>query len=136
VCSFPFAMHSPKCYFQLSANFEGFQLVLIADIHEQPELHLRVQPFSFSAKDWSAEVCLARRCIMRDLNVLHLQLRASTAFDVRLNYWNLTNSRWEPRTCWGRLHYDVTDSNRPVVIDPWKFGVEVRKAWLHLSLRR
>jgi vacuolar protein sorting-associated protein 13A/C len=46
---------------QLTANFEGFQLVLIADIHEQPEIHLRVKPFMAVAKDWSGEVRLGYR---------------------------------------------------------------------------
>ena len=41
---------------QLKASFDGFRLVLIGDMHEQPMLHLKVKPFIVGAKDWSGEV--------------------------------------------------------------------------------
>jgi vacuolar protein sorting-associated protein 13A/C len=41
---------------QLKGSFDGFRLVLIGDLHEQPMLHLRVKPFIIGAKDWSGEV--------------------------------------------------------------------------------
>ena len=41
---------------QFKGSFEGFRLVLIGDLHEQPLLHLRVKPFILGAKDWSGEV--------------------------------------------------------------------------------
>lgn len=43
---------------QLRATIDGFRLVLIGDLHEQPMLHLRVKPFEMTAKDWSGEVSL------------------------------------------------------------------------------
>ena len=43
-------------HFQFKGSFEGFRLVLIGDLHEQPLLHLRVKPFILGAKDWSGDV--------------------------------------------------------------------------------
>ncbi|KAA1471483.1 DUF1162-domain-containing protein [Dentipellis sp. KUC8613] len=65
---------------QLNASFEGFRLILIGDLHEQPMLHLKVNPFNFTVKDWSRA------------------LQASATFATSINYWNLTNSHWEPLT--------------------------------------
>ena len=45
---------------QFTGSFEGFRLVLIGDLHEQPLLHLRVKPFILGAKDWSGEVRLGK----------------------------------------------------------------------------
>ncbi|TCD71537.1 hypothetical protein EIP91_008918 [Steccherinum ochraceum] len=63
---------------QLKGSVDGFRLVLIGDVHEQPMLHLRVKPFILGAKDWSGE------------------LQATATFAVHISYWNLTNSHWEP----------------------------------------
>ncbi|KAI0724570.1 vacuolar protein sorting-associated protein 13 [Cerioporus squamosus] len=63
---------------QFKGSFEGFRLVLIGDLHEQPLLHLRVKPFILGAKDWSGE------------------LQATSTLSVHISYWNLTNSHWEP----------------------------------------
>jgi len=41
---------------KLKASFDGFRLVLIGDLHEQPMLHLKIKPFIVGAKDWSGEV--------------------------------------------------------------------------------
>jgi vacuolar protein sorting-associated protein 13A/C len=41
---------------QLKGSFDGFRLVLIGDMHEQPMLHFKVKPFIVGAKDWSGEV--------------------------------------------------------------------------------
>lgn len=41
---------------QLKGSFDGFRLVLIGDLHEQPMLHLRIKPFIVGAKDWSGKV--------------------------------------------------------------------------------
>jgi hypothetical protein len=41
---------------QLKGSFDGFRLVLIGDLHEQPMLHLRIKSFIVGAKDWSGEV--------------------------------------------------------------------------------
>jgi len=42
---------------QLKASFDGFRLILIGDLHEQPLLHLVIKPFLLSLSDWSGEVC-------------------------------------------------------------------------------
>ncbi|RDX55846.1 vacuolar protein sorting-associated protein 13 [Lentinus brumalis] len=63
---------------QFKGSFDGFRLVLIGDLHEQPLLHLRVKPFILGAKDWSGE------------------LQATSTLSVHTSYWNLTNSHWEP----------------------------------------
>ncbi|KAH9944371.1 vacuolar protein sorting-associated protein 13 [Epithele typhae] len=63
---------------QFKGSFEGFRLVLIGDLHEQPLLHLRVKPFILGAKDWSGE------------------LQATSTLSTHISYWNLTNSHWEP----------------------------------------
>ena len=41
---------------KLKGSFDGFRLILIGDLHEQPMLHLKVKPFIIGAKDWSGEV--------------------------------------------------------------------------------
>ncbi|KAG7099216.1 hypothetical protein E1B28_001083 [Marasmius oreades] len=66
------------CKEQLKASFDGFRLVLIGDMHEQPMLHLKVKPFIIGAKDWSGE------------------LSTTTTLATQISYWNLTNSHWEP----------------------------------------
>ncbi|KIM48205.1 hypothetical protein M413DRAFT_439924 [Hebeloma cylindrosporum] len=63
---------------QLKGSFDGFRLVLIGDLHEQPMLHLKVKPFIVGARDWSGE------------------LHATTTMTTGITYWNLTNSHWEP----------------------------------------
>jgi vacuolar protein sorting-associated protein 13A/C len=39
----------------LKGSSDGFRLVLIGDLQEQPMLHLKIKPFSFAARDWSEE---------------------------------------------------------------------------------
>ncbi|KAJ7597035.1 vacuolar protein sorting-associated protein 13 [Mycena floridula] len=63
---------------QLKASFDGFRLVLIGDMYEQPMVHLKVKRFIVGAKDWSGE------------------LHATTTLSTQISYWNLTNSHWEP----------------------------------------
>ncbi|KAG1749982.1 vacuolar protein sorting-associated protein 13 [Suillus paluster] len=63
---------------QLKASFDGFRLILIGDMHEQPMLHLKIKPFIVGARDWSAD------------------LRAAATLATQISYWNLTNSHWEP----------------------------------------
>jgi vacuolar protein sorting-associated protein 13A/C len=41
---------------QLKASFDGFRLILIGDLHEQPLLHLVIKPFALNLNDWSGEV--------------------------------------------------------------------------------
>ena len=40
----------------MKGSFDGFRLILIGDLHEQPMLHLRIKPFIVETKDWSGEV--------------------------------------------------------------------------------
>lgn len=40
----------------LKATIEGFQLVLIGDLHELPLLHLHTKPFTATVNDWSGDV--------------------------------------------------------------------------------
>ncbi|KAF8974033.1 vacuolar protein sorting-associated protein 13 [Flammula alnicola] len=63
---------------QMKGSFDGFRLILIGDLHEQPMLHLKVKPFIIGAKDWSGE------------------LHSTTTMTTLITYWNLTNSHWEP----------------------------------------
>ncbi|KAH7883589.1 vacuolar protein sorting-associated protein 13 [Phlebopus sp. FC_14] len=76
---------------QMKASIDGFRLILIGDMHEQPMLHFNVKPFTVIAKDWSSE------------------LQASAILEMQINYWNLTNSHWEP------------------LIDPWKFMISLTR---------
>ncbi|PFH54473.1 hypothetical protein AMATHDRAFT_72271 [Amanita thiersii Skay4041] len=76
---------------QLKCSVDGFRLVLIGDLHEQPVIHLKVKPFIVGVQDWSGE------------------LRTTTTIDSHINYWNLTNSHWEP------------------LIDPWTFTFSVTR---------
>jgi vacuolar protein sorting-associated protein 13A/C len=46
---------------QLKTSLDGFRLILIGDLHEQPLLHLVIKSFVLNLNDWSGEV----RC-MRD----------------------------------------------------------------------
>lgn len=41
---------------QLKASMDGFRLILIGDMHEQPMLHLNLKPFVVMVEDWSSEV--------------------------------------------------------------------------------
>ena len=41
---------------QLKASFDGFRLILIGDLHEQPLLHFVVKSFVLNLNDWSGEV--------------------------------------------------------------------------------
>ncbi|KAI0275069.1 vacuolar protein sorting-associated protein 13 [Gloeopeniophorella convolvens] len=76
---------------QLTASFETFRLILIGDLHEQPLLHLKIPSFVVGVNDWSGE------------------LQATTTVSTSIDYWNLTNSHWEP------------------LIDPWVFTTSVSR---------
>ncbi|KAG9102497.1 hypothetical protein FRC06_001944 [Ceratobasidium sp. 370] len=88
------ASNAPKLMMskeKLKGSFDGFRLVLIGDLHELPMLHLKTKPFEITVSDWSGE------------------LKATTTFGTSINYWNLTNSHWEP------------------LIDPWTFSISAVK---------
>ncbi|KAI0033184.1 hypothetical protein K488DRAFT_78064 [Vararia minispora EC-137] len=80
-------MSKEKC----KATIEGLKLVVIGDIQEQPLLHVHFKAFCINAKDWTG------------------QLEASTTIALSINYWNLSNSHWEP------------------LIDPWTLTMSVAK---------
>ncbi|CED84268.1 Vacuolar protein sorting-associated protein [Phaffia rhodozyma] len=62
----------------LKASFEGFQLILIGDLHELPLLHLHAKAFSATVSDWSGD------------------MKFITSLKPSITYFNLTNSAWEP----------------------------------------
>ncbi|TIC36939.1 hypothetical protein E3Q08_04156 [Wallemia mellicola] len=69
----------------LNAIFEGFQVVLIEDLHELPLIHFYTKKFNIELFDWSSE------------------MKMQTAISWAINYFNPTNSHWEP------------------LMDPWEF---------------
>ncbi len=62
----------------LVSSVDGFQLVLIGDLHELPLVHLSTESFLLSVNDWSGD------------------MKASTTFLTSINYYNMINSYWEP----------------------------------------
>lgn len=74
----------------LNAIFEGFQVVLIEDLHELPLIHFYTKKFNIELFDWSSE------------------MKMQTAISWAINYFNPTNSHWEP------------------LMDPWEFTLRVR----------
>lgn len=75
----------------LKAHVSGFQVILIGDEHELPMIDMNVKGFGVSVSDWSS------------------QLKASTSISTYMNFFNLTNSHWEP------------------LIEPWQFSVHAQK---------
>ncbi|VDB84480.1 unnamed protein product [Peniophora sp. CBMAI 1063] len=73
----------------LKASLDGLKLILIGDLHEQPMVSVQSRPFRVGAKDWSGA------------------LDVSTTIAMSIDYWNLSNSHWEP------------------LIDPWTFTAGV-----------
>ena len=63
---------------QLSAKFEGLQIILIEDLHELPFLDVQINPFAINAADWSRAV------------------QADVDFMLKINNFNFKNSHWEP----------------------------------------
>lgn len=82
---------------QMKATIDGFRLILIGDLHEQPMLQFNVKPFILMAKDWSSGVSLSRQDQTREVD-MGIQLQASAVLETHINYWNLSNSHWEPCT--------------------------------------
>ncbi|KAI6047634.1 vacuolar protein sorting-associated protein 13 [Pisolithus marmoratus] len=79
---------------QMKAIVDGFRLILIGDMHEQPMVDLSLRPFVVNLNDWSSK------------------LNAATVVSTQINFWNLTNSHWEP------------------LIDPWTFTLSIIKEQL------
>ncbi|ODV87231.1 hypothetical protein CANARDRAFT_5784 [[Candida] arabinofermentans NRRL YB-2248] len=63
---------------QMTANIEGFRLVLIGDVHELPVMDMEVKPFLFTAKNWSTD------------------LEADSTISSLINIFNYSTSAWEP----------------------------------------
>lgn len=63
---------------ELTADIEGFRLVLIGDIHELPVLDMSVSPFQVMARNWSSD------------------LEADTSIESFVNIFNYAKSSWEP----------------------------------------
>lgn len=105
---------------QLKATFEGFQLVLIGDLHELPLLHLYTRPFKATVQDWSGDVRVlpfVRARLFTDWAsdpLSLLQLKFITALKPSIKYYNLTNSAWEP------------------LLEPYSFMLRVRSPFLSL----
>ncbi|KAK0465028.1 vacuolar protein sorting-associated protein 13 [Desarmillaria tabescens] len=70
---------------QLKCSFDGFRLVLIGDMHEQPMLHLKVKRFIVGAKDWSG--ALEKRLDL-NLSTTFAELAITTA-----NMWSEEGER-------------------------------------------
>ncbi|GAA5995177.1 hypothetical protein JCM5350_001861 [Sporobolomyces pararoseus] len=62
----------------LRATVDGFQLILIGDMHDLPLLDVKAGKFVAKAKDWSTD------------------LDASVMIKPHVNYFNLKVSHWEP----------------------------------------
>ena len=52
---------------QLKASLDGFRLILIGDLHEQPLLHLVIKSFVLNLNDWSGEVSCMRNGPLAEL---------------------------------------------------------------------
>lgn len=63
---------------KLSADIEGFRLVLIGNVHELPFLDLSVESFQVTVQNWSTD------------------LEADTGFESSIKIYNYAKSSWEP----------------------------------------
>lgn len=53
----------------MKGTIDGFRLVLIGDLHEQPMLQFNVKPFVVMAKDWSSGVSVSRKYQTREIDI-------------------------------------------------------------------
>lgn len=127
------------CYnpniFQFTGSFDGFRLVLIGDMHEQPMLHLRVKPFNVNVRDWTGEVR-----ILLDALEPHLRRTAEGAnddcsADRLLESYQLALGASYAVSFGTEMHL-----TRVAVIDPWTFTASVRglpsPSFTRLTFRR
>lgn len=56
----------------MKGTIDGFRLILIGDLHEQPMLQFNVKPFILVAKDWSSGVSLTRQDQAREIDTRNL----------------------------------------------------------------
>ncbi|CAO3643748.1 unnamed protein product [Cunninghamella blakesleeana] len=62
----------------LTAKFEGFEMIIVEDLHDLPFLNLTMEPFDVKASDWSRSPV------------------ANLSMNIYINYFNFKNSHWEP----------------------------------------
>jgi len=82
---------------ELQATVDGLKLILIGDIQEQPLCLVHLKAFRAEAKDWTGQVKTTVFLSACSAEYFAIQLDASTTMTMSINYWNLTNSHWEPR---------------------------------------
>ncbi|CAG8609296.1 9150_t:CDS:10, partial [Funneliformis caledonium] len=75
----------------LKATFQGTRLVIIGDEHDIPMIDASANEFSVNVADWSSQISV-------DANV-----------STYINYFNLTNSHWEP------------------LVEPWHYSLHASK---------
>lgn len=63
---------------KFTADFGGFRVILLGDIHEMPILDARINPFVINAKNWSSE------------------FDGITTLSPSVNIFNYSRSSWEP----------------------------------------
>ncbi|KAI9302632.1 hypothetical protein BJ944DRAFT_290009 [Cunninghamella echinulata] len=62
----------------LTAKFQGFEMIIVEDLHDLPFMNLSIEPFELKASDWTRAPV------------------ASLTMDIYFNYFNFKNSHWEP----------------------------------------
>ncbi|CAG8518582.1 8655_t:CDS:10 [Ambispora gerdemannii] len=77
---------------KLRATLQGTQLVMIGDEHDIPMIDMNATEIIVNVADWSS------------------QIKVDTTVSTRINYFNLTNSHWEP------------------LIEPWQYTLHASKA--------
>ncbi|KAM0749832.1 hypothetical protein T439DRAFT_348604 [Meredithblackwellia eburnea MCA 4105] len=90
----------------LKATIDGFQLILIGDMHDLPVLDIKAPKFSAKASDWSSE------------------LKAAVTIAPFINYFNLRVSHWEPLMDAWQFSIHVARSSST---GPLKIGLESEK---------
>lgn len=74
----------------LNVAFSGLQVVVIGDLHGLPVLDFNVSETTVNAQDWSSD------------------LRVSAPVQLRINFYNLSRSHWEPLIDPWRLEFGIT----------------------------
>ncbi|CAG8516340.1 7059_t:CDS:10 [Ambispora leptoticha] len=77
---------------KLIAKFQGTQLIMIGDEHDIPMIDMNANELKIDVSDWSSEI------------------KVDTTISSRVNYFNLTNSHWEP------------------LIEPWQYTLHASKS--------
>lgn len=80
--------------------------MLIGQLYQLPVIDFNMEAFEINLSDWSREVSDTLSGT-RSVSSEHLQLSGATSFGIKMQYWNLMNSHWEP------------------LIDPWRMSLQV-----------